>query len=177
MKGTDGANTTVPDAAGVAPTASEIQTEMEANGSSILDTLQDRITALLPTKAEMDTGHGLLATEAKQDIIDTAVDAIKVVTDALTAAAAANIALSAGTIVTGTVSYDNTVATANVFYCDDITEATALHYNGRIIIFTSGALQYQATDITAYALDTGEGKFTVSTLTEAPADNVTFIII
>jgi len=29
-----------------------------------------------PTMAEMDTGHGLLATEAKQDIIDTVVDAI-----------------------------------------------------------------------------------------------------
>lgn len=36
-----------------------------------------------PTKAEMDTGHGLLATEAKQDTIDTVVDAIKVVTDNL----------------------------------------------------------------------------------------------
>lgn len=36
-----------------------------------------------PTKAEMDTAHGLLATEAKQDIIDTVVDAIKVVTDAI----------------------------------------------------------------------------------------------
>lgn len=30
-----------------------------------------------PTKAEMDTGHGLLATEAKQDIIDTVVDGIQ----------------------------------------------------------------------------------------------------
>ena len=30
-----------------------------------------------PTKAEMDTGHGLLATEAKQDIIDTNVDDIE----------------------------------------------------------------------------------------------------
>lgn len=29
-----------------------------------------------PTKAEMDTGHGLLATEAKQDIIDTNVDSV-----------------------------------------------------------------------------------------------------
>ena len=31
-----------------------------------------------PTKSEMDTAHGLLATEAKQDIIDTNVDAILV---------------------------------------------------------------------------------------------------
>ncbi len=102
---------------------------------------------------------------------------IKAVTDALTAAAAGKLATSAGTIVTGTVSHDNTVATTTVFYCNDITEATADHYNGRIVIFTSGALQYQATDITDYELDTGEGKFTVTALTEAPADNVTFIII
>lgn len=36
MRGTDGANTTVPDAAGVAPTAAEIQTEMEGAGSKLL---------------------------------------------------------------------------------------------------------------------------------------------
>lgn len=36
-----------------------------------------------PTKAEMDTGHGLLATEAKQDIIDTVVDTILVDTGEL----------------------------------------------------------------------------------------------
>ncbi len=41
MKGTDGANTTVPDAAGTAPTAVEIQTEMEENGASLLDTIRD----------------------------------------------------------------------------------------------------------------------------------------
>ena len=102
---------------------------------------------------------------------------IKAVTDALTSAAATKLATSAGTIVTGTVSHDNTASSTTIFYCDDITEATADHFNGRIVIFTSGALQYQATDITAYALETGEGKFTVTALTEAPADNVTFIIV
>lgn len=101
--------------------------------------------------------------------LDLLIDAIKVVTDAMAA--------SAGTLVSGTVSYDNTAASTTVFYCDDITEATADHFNGRLVIFTSGALQYQATDITDYELDTGEGKFTVTALTEAPADNVTFVII
>jgi len=105
------------------------------------------------------------------------IESIKAVTDALTSAAATKLALSAGTIVTGTVSHDNTAASTTVFYSDDITEATADHFNGRIVIFTSGDLQYQATDITDYALDTGEGKFTVTALTEAPADNVTFIIV
>ena len=43
-----------------------------------------------PTKAEMDTGHGLLATEAKQDTIDTVVDAIKAIADLLPNAGALN---------------------------------------------------------------------------------------
>ena len=97
--------------------------------------------------------------------------------EAMTTAAEAKLAASAGTMVAGTVSHDNTVATTTVFYADDITEATDNHFLGRIVIFTSGDLQYQATDITAYALESGEGKFTVTALTEAPADDVTFIIV
>lgn len=98
-----GFNTTTP------PTVGQIQTELEENGASLLDTIRDELangsdglTALKaaidaipttamrgtdsvvlsgPTKAEMDTAHGLLATESKQDTIDTVVDAVKVVTD------------------------------------------------------------------------------------------------
>ena len=91
--------------------------------------------------------------------------------------AADKLEASAETIVTGTVSHDNTAATTTVFYSDDVTEATADHYNGRIVIFTSGDLQYQATDITDYELVSGEGKFTVTALTEAPGDNDTFVIV
>ena len=91
--------------------------------------------------------------------------------------AADRLEASAETIVKGTVSHDNTAASTTVFYSHDITEATADHFNGRIVIFTSGDLIYQATDITDYELDTGEGKFTVTVLTEAPADNVTFVIV
>jgi len=103
--------------------------------------------------------------------------AIKVITDALTAAAAAKLALSAGTIVSGTVNDAVTTPTTTVFAANDITEATADHFNGRVIIFTSGTLQYQATDITDYELASGEGKFTVTAMTEAAADGDTFIII
>ncbi len=42
-----------------------------------VDTLLTRITAAIATKAEMDTAHGLLATEAKQDTMDTVVDGIQ----------------------------------------------------------------------------------------------------
>jgi len=228
-----------------------------------------------PTKAEMDTAHGLLATEAKQDIIDTNVDSIltdtgttlenrliaieadtdviddgtsglvkiasdvaavlvdtgttldgkidtidgnvdSILTDTGTTLqaeldgiqadtediqsripaalvsgrmssdavaisgstdAADKLEASAETILIGTVSHDNTAATTTVFYCDDITEATADHLNGRVIIFVSGDLQYQASSISDYSLEAGEGKFTVVALTEAPADNDTFVIV
>lgn len=44
MRGTDGANTVEPDVAGTAPTAVEIQAEMEENGSSLLDTIRDIVS-------------------------------------------------------------------------------------------------------------------------------------
>lgn len=91
--------------------------------------------------------------------------------------AAARLALSGATILPGTVDNTGHTPTTTEFEADDITEATADHFIGRVIIFTSGALQYQATDITDYALATGRGHFTVTALTEAPANNDTFIIV
>lgn len=95
------------------------------------------------------------------------------------AAAAARLALSAKQIIPGTVdTATNThTPTTTEFQADDITEATADHYNGRIVIFTSGALLGQATDITDYVAVGGIGQFTVTALTEAPANNDTFIIV
>ena len=84
---------------------------------------------------------------------------------------------SFGVIVKGTVSNAVTTPLATEFAADDITEATGSHYNGRTIIFTTGALAGQATDITAYSLVSSEGKFTVTALTEAPANDDQFIII
>lgn len=119
-------------------------------------------------------------------LADTGTDGVKLANDAITSAkydestaypVSSGMKMAGGTIVEGTVSWDNTNATTTVFYSDDITEATADHYIGRVVIFTSGALLYQATDITDYALVAGEGKFTVTALTEAPADNVTFVIV
>jgi len=123
---------------------------------------------------------------AVENIKDAAITADKIAADAITSAkydestafpVSSGMKMAGGTIVEGTVSHDNTASSTTVFYSDDIIEATADHYNGRIVIFTSGALIYQATDITDYALVSGEGKFTVTALTEAPADNVTFVIV
>ena len=58
-----------------------------------------------------------------------------------------------------------------------ITEATNDHFNGRIVLFTSGALLGQQKSITDYTLSGGRGKFTTNAFTEAPASGNQFIII
>jgi hypothetical protein len=78
-------------------------------------------------------------------------------------------------MLTGTS--DNTAFTATTSVMDtDITEATADHFNGRVLIFTTGALAQQATLITDYALTSGRGRFTFSTLTEAVPNGTEFVI-
>lgn len=111
--------------------------------------------------------------------LDLLLDAIKAVTDALTAASAANLAASAGQIIKATVDtvVNTHTPTTTEFQADDITEATADHFNGRIVIFTSGVLAGQATDITDYAAVGGIGQFTVTAMTEAPSNNDTFVIV
>lgn len=65
-------------------------------------------------------------------------------------------------------------ATTTTFIADGFTEATNDHYKGRLITFISGALSGQQTNITAY---TGATQtFTVTALTEAPANNDFFVI-
>lgn len=104
--------------------------------------------------------------------VDTEVAAIKVVTDALTSAGATKLALSAGTIVVGAAAA-GTLSTTQM--TTNLTEATDDHYNGRIIIWTSGVLINQATDITDY---TGATKLlTYTAVTEAPTAADSFIIV
>lgn len=97
----------------------------------------------------------------------------------LRSASWAKLLASAGQIITGTVDTvtNGDTPTTTEFEADDITEATGDHYKGRIVIFTSGALAGQATDITGYSNVGGIGQFTVTALTEAPANNDTFIIV
>lgn len=90
---------------------------------------------------------------------------------------ATNLSKAASTMVLGTVDTAGFAPTTTEFEADDITEATDNHYNGRIIIWTSGALLGQATDITDYTLTGGRGHFTVTATTEAPANNDTFIMV
>jgi len=57
----------------------------------------------------------------------------------------------------------------------DLTEATDDHYNGRTVIWLTGALAGEARKITAY---TGSSKtVTFETATEAPSNSDTFVIV
>ena len=76
MRGTDNANTVVPDAAGVAPTAVEIRTEIDSNSTR----LDANITTRAPAN-EYDTAMAHItadvATEAKQDTMQIDATLIK----------------------------------------------------------------------------------------------------
>ncbi len=86
--------------------------------------------------------------------------------------AAARLALSGVSIITGTAAtgtLSTTVATSNLTgYTDD-------QLIGRIIIFTSGPADGEATDITDYAETAGRLTFTALTL--APENGNTFVIL
>ena len=113
-----------------------------------------------------------------------AYDALVLGTDVLTAdvtqlngvaASAAKLEKSASGIIYGTTYSSG--GTTTYFETASITEATADHYIGRVVIFLDGALQYQATSITDYALASGRGAFTVATLTDAVPNGTSFVIV
>jgi hypothetical protein len=90
--------------------------------------------------------------------------------------AATNLSASARGVVTGTVDTAGFTATTTEFETS-ITEATADHYNGRLIIFYTGALAGQQTLISDYSLESSKGHFTVVALTEAPANGDAFVVV
>ena len=90
---------------------------------------------------------------------------------------------SGHSIVSGTVDDGSFSPTTTAFESDltdadgAVSETTADHFNGRIIIFTSGNLKHQATRIEDYEWANSNGKFTVVAMTEAPANGDTFVIL
>ena len=151
-----GANTVVPDAAGVAPTVSEIRAEMDSNSTklSAIETDTQDIQSRIP--AALSGGN------IKADVL-----AISGSTDAADHLEASAETIVVGAAVTGTLSTTQMTT--------DLTEATNDHYNGRIIIWTSGVLKDQATDVTDY--DGATKKLIYTATTEAPSDGDTFVLV
>lgn len=152
-----------------APTFAELDVRtdaIEATLAIIAAFLDTEVSAILADTNELQVDW------VNGGRLDLLVDAIKAITDALTAAAATKLALSASTIVTGAAIAGTLSTTAMT---TNLTEATNDHYNGRIIIWTSGVLKDQATDITDY---NGATKMlTYTAITEAPTAADTFVIV
>lgn len=148
-----------------------------------LDALNDVAATDVVSNGAIDTLSGAVVnvdtvdtTTTNTDMFDPSTQSVDVGKIFGSATSASRLSLSAGQIIPGTV--DATVTpTTTTFEADDITEATDDHYNGRIIIFTSGALAGQAATVEDYTLNGANGSFSVSTLTEAPSDNDTFVIV
>jgi len=133
--------------------ASEVTAERMAtltdwiNGGR-LDLLLDAI----PTTAMRGTDSA--ATEAKQDIIDTNVDDLK-------------LGIIFGAAATGTLAIGSCTSDLSGFTNDQLI--------GRVIIFTAGPADGEGTDITDYA--SASGLLTFTDLTLAPEDGDTFKIV
>lgn len=115
-----------------------------------------------------------LAQASELATVDGNVDAIKAITDAIGATAAAKLALTLGSAGAPTFAAEaGTLSTTQA--TTDLAEATDDHYIGRVVIWTTGALAGQATDITDYA--GSNGLLTFTALTEAPQAGDTGVIV
>jgi len=159
------------------------KTEMDTGFSGLNDLSAAEVNAQCDT-AISDASLATAASIAALNDFDPAADAVATVTDVTnqvtadvtaisgSSDAADNLEASAKTIVVAAATTGTLTTTAMT---TTLTETTDDHYNGRIIIWTSGALKDQATDITDY---TGATKLlTYTATTEAPSDGDTFVIV
>lgn len=150
--------------------------------NSIGKLLVDNVNATISSRAtqtSVDTIDDFLDTEMADVLVDTSttlddfVDDLETrLTDALATALQAH-ALGIGRGVVDALSTTTLVLFKSVNGA--AASGTDDFYNGRHIVFTSGALTLHATSITDY---TGATKTaTVAALTSAPAEDVTFVIV
>jgi len=135
--------------------------------SGALATVDSNVDAIL-----VDTGTTLPATLSGLSTFDATTDTVDVGAIDGSTTAAARLSDSAETMVLG-AAITGTLSTTQM--STDLTEATDDHYNGRVIIWTSGVLQDQATNITDYNGTTKALTYTATT--EAPSNGDTFIIV
>jgi hypothetical protein len=147
---------------------------VEANALTAAALAADAVTEIqsgLATAAALDTVDNLLDTEIAA--ITGFVDDLE---SRLSAALATALAAHSLGIGRGVVDAGSSTTTV-VFKSVNGAAGSAVNdfYNGRHIIFTSGALTLQATSITDYVGATKTA--TVAALTGTPAEDVTFIIV
>lgn len=93
------------------------------------------------------------------------------------ATAASNLRISADVMVPGAVDDAAFTPTTTEFETSDIVLASAEALKDRRILWVSGNLIKQVCGIADYALISGKGHFTITAVTEAPADGDNFIVV
>lgn len=171
--GTDGLGAIKAETALIVADTNELQTDWADAGrlDAILDARASQATADAIETDTQDIQARLPAAlvSGKMDSDVTAISGDTTAADRLEA-------LMDGTLI---CQVNDAAATTTAFAADGFTEATDDHFNGRLITFISGALTGQQTDITDYDAAggaQGSQEFTVTALTEAPANNDFFVI-
>ena len=140
-------------------------------------TLTDNNTVTQTTGPSSVIPQAALFTAANSEYLSRADEAALSLTGDWTITGWAKLASKPGNIMYACAKWDGVndgAATTTSFVADGFTEATNDHFNDRLITFISGALNGQQTAITDYV---GSSQtFTVTALTEAPADDVFFVI-
>lgn len=159
-------------------------------GSSL--TQADIRTAVGLASANLDTQLGDIPTVTEfnartkptADYFDSATDTVDIGKINGNATSASNLQKSTSQMIQGTVAAspqptNNSLTERATFYATNITNSEADTYIGRLIIFTSGTLAGQATDIRDYSYDQNESKgfFTTTNTTSVPVSGNTFIIV
>lgn len=170
---------------GGAVAGGSIDDMIAANETNIND-IQDRIpTALVSGRIDASVGAMQSGVVTAAAIATGAIDADALATDAVAEIAdgvwdeARSGHTTAGTygesflgVVNGQAATGTLSTTA---FTTNLTEATNDHYNGRIVVFITGVLAGQATDITDY--DGSSKLVTVTAMTEAPSNGDRFVIV
>jgi len=135
MRGTDGANTTVPDAAGVLPTAVEVRTEMDSNST--------QFTAIVADTNELQTDW------TNGGRLDNLLDAIPTTAMRGTDGANTTVPDAAGVAPTATEIVDEWESQSQ-------TDPTGFHVNVKEVNGTSQTANDNSADINAILVDTAE---------------------
>lgn len=162
------------DAENIVADTNELQTDWTDAGR--LDAILDAV--LVDTEAAVTDTEAILSdSEAVLSDSETLIAGVDVTSISGDSTAADRLEALMDGIIIGQVN--DASATTTAFAADNFTEATDDHFNGRLITFITGALTGQQTDITDYDASggtQGEQEFTVTALTEAPANDVFFVI-
>ena len=168
-----------------------VHVEASSSGGGGLDAAQTR-AALGLASANLDTQLGDIPTVSEfnartkptADYFDSATDTVDMGKINGNATSASNLQKSTSQMIQGTVAAspqptNSSVTERATFYATNITNSEADTYIGRLIIFTSGTLAGQATDIRDYSYDQNESKgfFTTTNTTSVPVSGNTFIIV